>query len=95
MLKPDASRYECGSWNLPGFLGLKAAVELLLEVGAQVGCRWFAVASDQVGGEDRVGAVTAGDDDGVGEVGVGAEGGFDLAELDAVSADLHLMIQTA
>ncbi|HSZ57205.1 MAG TPA: aminotransferase class V-fold PLP-dependent enzyme [Tepidisphaeraceae bacterium] len=32
-LKEDASRYECGSYNVPGLLGLKASVELLANVG--------------------------------------------------------------
>ena len=32
-LKPDAGRFECGSYNVPGLHALKAAVELLLEVG--------------------------------------------------------------
>jgi len=32
-LKPDAGRYECGTYNVPGLLGLKAAVELLMDVG--------------------------------------------------------------
>ena len=34
-LRPDAAKFECGSWNVPGFLGLKAAVELLLDVGIE------------------------------------------------------------
>jgi cysteine desulfurase/selenocysteine lyase len=32
-LKPNAGRYECGTYNVPGLHGLKAAVELLTEVG--------------------------------------------------------------
>src|SRR5258708_38980695 len=32
-LRPDAAKFECGSWNVPGFLALKASVELLAEVG--------------------------------------------------------------
>ncbi len=32
---PDARRYEAGSLNLPGYVGLKAAAELLLEVGIE------------------------------------------------------------
>jgi cysteine desulfurase/selenocysteine lyase len=32
-LKPDAGRFECGSYNVPGLLALKASVELLTEVG--------------------------------------------------------------
>ena len=32
-LRADAARFECGSWNVPGFLGLKASIELLQEVG--------------------------------------------------------------
>lgn len=35
-LKGDARRFECGSLNVAGLLGLKAAVELLLEVGIDV-----------------------------------------------------------
>jgi len=34
-LRPDAGRYECGSYNVPGLLGLKAAVEMLTVLGAQ------------------------------------------------------------
>lgn len=32
-LKPDAARFECGTWNIPGFIGFKASVELLLSLG--------------------------------------------------------------
>jgi selenocysteine lyase/cysteine desulfurase len=32
---PDARRYEAGSLNLPGYVGLRAAVELLLELGIE------------------------------------------------------------
>lgn len=32
-LKPDAGRFECGSYNVPGLLALKAAVELLAGIG--------------------------------------------------------------
>lgn len=32
-LKPDARRFECGSHNVCGLLGLKAAVEMFLEIG--------------------------------------------------------------
>jgi len=34
-LRPDAGRYECGSYNVPGLLGLKAAVEMLADLGTQ------------------------------------------------------------
>ena len=34
-LKPDAGRFECGTYNVPGLLALKAAVELLTEVGVE------------------------------------------------------------
>jgi selenocysteine lyase/cysteine desulfurase len=34
-LRPDAGRYECGSYNVPGLLGLKAAVEMLGDLGTQ------------------------------------------------------------
>lgn len=32
---PDARRYEAGSLNLPGYVGLRAAMELLLEIGVE------------------------------------------------------------
>jgi selenocysteine lyase/cysteine desulfurase len=32
-LKPDAGRYECGTYNVPGLLALKAALELLADAG--------------------------------------------------------------
>jgi len=32
-LRPDAGRYECGTLNTPGCYGLRAAIELLLEIG--------------------------------------------------------------
>jgi cysteine desulfurase / selenocysteine lyase len=32
-LRPDAKRFECGSYNIPGVLALGAALELILEVG--------------------------------------------------------------
>jgi selenocysteine lyase/cysteine desulfurase len=34
-LRPDARRFECGTHNVPGFLMLKASIDLLLEVGIQ------------------------------------------------------------
>jgi selenocysteine lyase/cysteine desulfurase len=34
-LKPDARRFECGTHNVPGLLGLKAALEILLGVGVE------------------------------------------------------------
>ncbi len=39
-LKPDAGRYECGTHNVPGLLGLKASVEMLMGAGIdKVGAR--------------------------------------------------------
>jgi cysteine desulfurase / selenocysteine lyase len=32
-LRPDAGRFECGSWNVPGLLALKASLELLQSIG--------------------------------------------------------------
>jgi cysteine desulfurase/selenocysteine lyase len=32
-LKPDAGRFECGTYNIPGLLGLNASMEMLIEVG--------------------------------------------------------------
>lgn len=34
-LKPDARRFECGSYNIPGLLGLGASLDLILEVGME------------------------------------------------------------
>ena len=34
-LKPDAGRFECGTHNVAGLLGMKAAIELLAEVGIE------------------------------------------------------------
>jgi selenocysteine lyase/cysteine desulfurase len=34
-LRPDAGRFECGSYNIPGLLALKASLELLLNLGTQ------------------------------------------------------------
>ena len=33
--RPDAAKYECGSWNVPGFLALKASLDLLQSVGTE------------------------------------------------------------
>lgn len=32
-LRPDAGRYECGTYNVPGLLSLKASLEMLLQLG--------------------------------------------------------------
>lgn len=32
-LRPDARRFECGSWSIPGFLGLAASLTLLESIG--------------------------------------------------------------
>jgi selenocysteine lyase/cysteine desulfurase len=34
-LKPDAAKFECGSWNVPGFLAFKASLELLAGAGIE------------------------------------------------------------
>lgn len=34
-LRPEAARFEEGSWNLPGIAGLNAALEFLMEVGME------------------------------------------------------------
>ena len=49
-----------------------------------------------VGDEAGVtGVVLVGRDDGVGDVGMGGECGFDLAQFDAVAADLDLVVDAA
>jgi cysteine desulfurase / selenocysteine lyase len=35
VLRSDAGRFECGSWNVPGLLALKVAVEFLMAVGIE------------------------------------------------------------
>jgi selenocysteine lyase/cysteine desulfurase len=32
-LKPDAGRFECGTYNVPGLIGFKASIDLLLSAG--------------------------------------------------------------
>jgi len=34
-LRPDGGRFECGSYNVAGLMGLKASVDLLREVGTE------------------------------------------------------------
>ncbi|HEY7087524.1 MAG TPA: aminotransferase class V-fold PLP-dependent enzyme [Tepidisphaeraceae bacterium] len=34
-LKSDAGRFECGTYNIPGLLGLKASLDLLMSVGTE------------------------------------------------------------
>jgi hypothetical protein len=54
------------------------------------------VGGDEVGDElGGVGGVVVCGDEGVRDVGMSPEGGFDLAELDAVSADLDLVVDAA
>ena len=55
-LKPDAGRYECGTYNVPGLLALKAAVELLSEVGIEaISRRLFDLTSHFAQGVQRKG----------------------------------------
>ncbi|GAA3945148.1 hypothetical protein GCM10022629_65750 [Amorphoplanes auranticolor] len=54
-----------------------------------------AVHADQVGDQLRTAGGLPQEHDGVPDLGVGAEGGFDLAELDTISADLHLVVDPA
>ena len=54
-----------------------------------------AVVEDDVGDEPGVAAVVAGDDDGLHDVGMAVEHRLDLAELDAVTADLDLVVGAA
>ncbi len=47
-LRPDAGRYECGTLNTIGCFGLKAALELLLEVGVENICDSVLSLADQL-----------------------------------------------
>ncbi len=55
VLRPDASRFECGSPNTLGIYGLKGSLELILEVGIQEIEKWVLELTDHlVGGlEER------------------------------------------
>ena len=53
-LRPDAGRFECGSYNVPGLLALKVSLEMLLDLGTdQVANRLHAL------GERLIKALTA------------------------------------
>ena len=45
-LRSDAGRFECGSYNVPGLLALKASVELLMGVGIEAVSRRIKVLTD-------------------------------------------------
>lgn len=47
-LAPTAKRFECGSYNVPGFLALGAALELILEVGMETISRRILGLTDQL-----------------------------------------------
>jgi len=47
-LRPDAARYECGTLNTAGCFGLRAALELLLEVGVETIATAVAALVDQL-----------------------------------------------
>ncbi len=67
--------------------------QALLEVGAQVGgARGAGGDRDDVRDEEPAGRVLHGEDDRVLHAGAGGDRGLDLAELDAVAADLHLRV---
>jgi selenocysteine lyase/cysteine desulfurase len=47
-LRPDAGRYECGTLNTPGCYGLRAAIELLLEIGIPAIAEALQARSEQI-----------------------------------------------
>jgi selenocysteine lyase/cysteine desulfurase len=50
-LKPTAAKFECGSWNVPGFLALRQSVELLAGLGIEaVGARLRELTERLIGG---------------------------------------------
>ena len=47
-LKPDAGRFECGTYNIGGLLGLRAAVEMLRSAGVDAIARRLKLLGDQL-----------------------------------------------
>lgn len=47
-LRADAAKFECGSWNVPGFLALKASLELLLSLGTEAVAARLKVITDRL-----------------------------------------------
>jgi cysteine desulfurase/selenocysteine lyase len=47
-LRADAAKFECGSWNVPGCLALKASLELLLSLGTEAVAARLRVLTDRL-----------------------------------------------
>jgi cysteine desulfurase/selenocysteine lyase len=61
-LRPDAGRYECGTLNTIGCFGLRASIELILEVGVErIGPAVRALAGQLAEGAERKGYQLLGD----------------------------------
>jgi selenocysteine lyase/cysteine desulfurase len=71
VFKPDARRYEPGSLNLAGIVGLRAALQLILECGMEaVEARVLALAQQIVTQASRAGFAVVGPTDGAGLSGI-------------------------
>ena len=59
-LKSTAAKFEAGSWNLPGFLGLKASVDLLASLGVEaISARLKLLTDRLIAGLTKVGYIVA------------------------------------
>jgi selenocysteine lyase/cysteine desulfurase len=59
-LRPDARRFECGTHNVPGFLMLKASIDLLLDAGIDaISARMKALTDRMVDGLREIGCKIA------------------------------------
>jgi selenocysteine lyase/cysteine desulfurase len=71
MFKRDARRYEPGSLNLAGIIGLRAALELILECGIEaVEARVLALARQAIASATKAGFAIVGPTEGVGLSGI-------------------------
>ena len=71
VFKPDARRYEPGSLNLAGIIGLRAALQLILECGMEaVEARVLALARQIIAQATRAGFTVIGPTEGAGLSGI-------------------------
>jgi len=91
IFKPDARRYEPGSLNLAGIVGLRAALQLILECGMEaVEARVLALAQQIVTQASRAGFAVVGPTDGAGLSGI-----VSLSSETTDMAKLHAKLNAA